>query len=140
MMTRESHLHKCAFGHQLNGAELSRFKLTMTPMSAITVEQPNPESIKWPVFIMPTTKAKLEQKFSGRLFVTLGTFFDCLASDSIIFISDDVAEKLRAKGLSNGASILAAVESATQMESERDQALTKLSELMGMLKNSIGEK
>lgn len=132
-MTRESHLFKCPFGHQLNGAELSRFKLTMTPISAITTEQPNPESVKWPIYVMPQTRAVLEQKFSGRLHVTMATLCDALASDSVIFVSGGDADKLRAKGLKNGSSIVAAIESSVTLERERDEAIRKLTELMGIL-------
>jgi hypothetical protein len=133
---REMHIHKCQFGHQLTATDLGRYPLEMNKMSEILQEQPDPRSIAWKVFILPETKEAFERKFAGRIHITLATLVAALCDDRLIFIEGDDAAKLRAKGLVNGAQILAALEGVAQLEREKQEILGRLNLLLQSLRDA----
>lgn len=140
-LRRDMQTVRCQFGHSWDTSSFRQLLAQhpdMTPESEIVIEQPPPTAIAWKIFVIPETKAALERKFAGRLHVTMGTLCDALASDSVIFIDGNDADKLRAKGLRNGASIVSSIESATQLERERDEAIRKLDQVLGMLRDATG--
>lgn len=134
MLRREKHEFVCPFQHRFNWAQLQQFPLEMTPMSAIVTEQPDPNCIKMAVWVLPDTKARLEEKFAGRLIVTLGTFLAALADDQLVILTGEDAAKLRAKGIRNSVQIVAAIEAQEQSERERTEAVNNLLRLMSALK------
>jgi len=108
----------------------------MTPLSAVQQEAPNPLAVKWPVWVMPRTREALEHKFAGRLHTTLGTFFDLLADDAIIFIQSSEAVELKKRGLNSGSAIIAALDSYKELEKEREIAVKRLAQLLVTLRSS----
>jgi hypothetical protein len=138
-LRREMQTVRCQFGHSWDTTSFRQLLAQhpdMTPMSELCIEQPSPNTSPWKIFVTPETRQAFETKFAGRVFVTMGTFIAALCSDEIIFVDGEAAGKLKAKGLGTGASIVAAIESATQLERERDDAIKRLTELMGLLKNA----
>jgi hypothetical protein len=139
MLERQMHILRCPFGHQLDAtsfARLFQLKPTMTPMSELLVENPDPKCIQWKVYVLPETKEAFERKFAGRVHITIGTFVEALCSDHIIFIDGEAAGKLKEKGMGNGAQIVAAMEGMEQLMKERDAAVVRLEQVMGMLRNA----
>ena len=105
-------------------------------MSEIVIEQPDPRSVRWPIYVLPETKEKLEAKFVGRIHITMGTFLAALADDQLFIITGSDAAKLRAKGLKNSAQVLASLDAIEKTEHERDQAKEQLERLMGLIKEA----
>ena len=139
MLERQMNMLKCPFGHQwdvTSFARLFQLKPTMTPMSELLVENPDPKCVQWKVYVLPETKEAFERKFAGRVHITIGTFVAALCSDHIIFIDGEAAAKLKGKGMGNGAAIVAALEGMEQLAKERDDAVTRLEQLMGTLRNA----
>ena len=135
-LKRDSHLFKCPFMHQFTWMELQRFQPRMTKMEEIMVEQPNPNAVKWAVYVMPQTKSALEHKYSGRLISTIATFLDMLAEEGIIFIQHSEAAELKKRGLHNGQQIISALDSVRQLQQERDEALQQLDKFRRMLQQA----
>jgi hypothetical protein len=138
-LRREMQTVRCQFGHSWDTTSFRQLLSQhpdMTPMSELCIEQPSPNTSPWKIFVTPETRQAFETKFAGRVFVTMGTFIAALCSDEIIFVDGEIAGKLKAKGLGSGASIWAAIESAATLESERDQAIKRLEQLMALLRQS----
>lgn len=138
MMKRELHLLKCPFGHQFEWAQVSRMNPDMTPMSAILTEQPNPLAVQWKLYIMPKVKQALEEKYPGRLMTTLGSLFDALAEDQIIFIQGSEATELKKRGIKNGREVVAALDSYKEMERERDEAIKQFQKFRDIVEAMSG--
>jgi len=136
MLTRELHLMKCPFGHTFQWGDLQRRRAEMTPMGDIFQEQPNPEAMKWPIFVMPRVKMMLEEKFKGRVMTTIATMLDLLVDDSVIFIQGSEAQELKKRGLNNGAQIIAALNSMTGLEKQRSDAIEQLQRLQRLLRDA----
>lgn len=122
--------------HQFTFAQLQGAQAEMTPMSAVLQETPNPLAMRWQIWVMPKTKELLEQKWSGRLLTTIGTFLDLLAEDALLLIQGSEAVALRKRGLQNGSQILAALDSIQQLEKERQDALEKLKRMNELLREA----
>jgi hypothetical protein len=143
MLKRRNHLLVCTFGHQFDSTHqlgskdpMDGFydKPDMTPMSELLTEQPSANAEKWSIWVHPRTKQRLIDKFPQNLWVTLGVLLDSLCDGSLILISGEDAKKLRASGVTNGATAVAMTESSKQLEKDRDQAVQKLDELQQILK------
>lgn len=123
---------KCQFQHgpftleQLQSAD-------MVKSSELFIEQPTITDIRWPIFVNPDVKARLERKFSGRLMITLGTYLAALSDDSIVMITGEQAAKLRALGVKNGAEMLSTIEMAKENERELDEANKTIQRFMTMI-------
>jgi hypothetical protein len=105
----------------------------MVKSSELFIEQPTITDIRWPIFVNPDVKAKLERKFSGRLMITLATYLAAIADDSIVMITGEQAGKLRALGITNGQQILSTVEMAKQTERELDESNKTIQKFMGLI-------
>jgi len=136
MLTRELHLFKCPFGHQFQYADLQRFGAEMTPAGDVYREQPHPEAMKWPIFVMPRIKQRLEEKYPNRLMTTIATMLDLLADDAVIFIQGSEAIELRKRGLANGSQIIAALQSVAEIEKQRKDAIDQLEKLQRILRDA----
>ena len=96
----------------------------MVKANEIFHEQPTITDMKWGIFVNPSVKAKLEQKFAGRIMVTLGTFLAALADDAMVMITGEQAAELRKLGVHNGQEMLAVIKQAKETERELDDART----------------
>ena len=131
---RDGHILKCNFGHQLSGSDLQRFGADMVKANEVFLEQPTITDIRWPIFVNPSVKTKLEQKYAGRIMITLGTFLAALADDAMVMITGEQATELRKLGIHNGAEMLAAVKTAKETEREKDEAVAQIEKFMIVLK------
>jgi len=131
---RDGHVLKCNFGHQLSGSDLQRFGADMVKADEIFLEQPTITDIKWPIFLNPKVKAKLEQKYAGRIMITIATCLAALADDSIVMITGEQATELRKLGIKNGAEMLSTVKQAKETEKELADAVAQIDKFMTILK------
>jgi hypothetical protein len=133
-LQREGHVIKCSFSHQLTGADLQRFGADMVKAGEVFHEQPTITDIRWPIFVNPAVKAKLESKFAGRLMITLATYLAALSDDSIVLITGEQAVELRKLGVSSGKDMLGVVKQAKETERERDDAIQQIEKFMAIMK------
>lgn len=98
------------------------------------LEQPSPTDVKWGIFINPQVRAKLEEKFRGRLLITIGTLLAALADGSLVMITGEQARDLKKLGINNGAEMLSMAKSMEQTEKERTQLLEQVSRFQDLLK------
>src|SRR4029077_14969287 len=97
-------------------------------------------AVKWPIWVMPATKQRLEERFSGRVIVTLLTIMAAIADDSVIFIEGDDAHKLRDMGIINGKQMLVVAEKSKELEEQLAEMNRKLAMLAPLLKEAgVGE-
>jgi len=138
-LRRQMHQIVCSINpaHIFSWEQLQRTNPDMVPMSAVLTEQPSPTSIAWKIFVAPRTKETLETKLAGRIHVTIGTLLDSLADDQVIFIQGSEAAELKKRGMSNGATIISALNSYAQLEKDRTEAVAKLERLTQILR-SVG--
>ena len=142
MLTRDSHIVRCQFGHQWDTTSfrhlLSR-QPVMAGMDEILVEQPHPEAMAWKIMVLPETRQAFEAKFKGRIHITLGTFLQALCEDSLLILSGDDVAKLRKRGITTSAQVIAALEGVDRLASERQSAIDQLLRVTNMLKELKGE-
>ena len=126
---------KCQFQHgPFSGAQLQQSGADMVKSSELFPEQPTITDIKWPVWVNPTVKKRLEKKFAGRLLITIGTLLAALSDDSLVMITGEQAQKLRALGIHNGADMLAKAESEQQTAKSLEEARGQIERFMDVLK------
>lgn len=135
-MKRDMHRLSCPFGHQGEWVEIARMNPVMSPMSDVYTDTPNPQAVKWSVWVMPRVRELIEARFQGRLWTTLATLFDCLADDQVIILQGSEVKELKKRGLSNGSQIVAALDAYKQMERERDQAVEQLERMQAVLSSA----
>lgn len=140
MLMRAMDEVKCALGHQFSGQQLmsvaghSEQGATASPTSNLNMvklvdfqpDTPLDTDVKWPVFVHPKVRELLEQKFKGRLWVTISTHLAALADNAVVVLSGPDAAKLRKRGLTTGPQIVAALEAAATADSEREQLQRKI--------------
>jgi hypothetical protein len=138
-LRRQMHTITCTLnaGHQFSFEQLRRMSAEMQPMSTMLTETPNPNSIVWKIYVAPRTKESIEERYPGRVIVTVATLLDALADDELIFITGAEAADLKKRGLRNGIDIIAALNSFAQLEKERGEAIAQLDRVRGML-SSLG--
>lgn len=133
-LTRDMHQLKCALGHSFTGAQIQMMGADMVPMSALQPEQPSITDVKWPIWVNPKVKEKLEQKFQNRVIFTVATLLAALADDQLVMITGEQGEKLRKEhGVKSGAEIISALASMKQTEQERDEAVKELEKFQKMM-------
>lgn len=133
---RDGHILKCNFGHQLSGSDLQRFGADMVKSSEIFHEQPTITDIKWPIFVNPKVKEKLEIKFAGRIMITLATYLAALSDDAVVLITGEQATEMRKLGIKNGGEILAAIKTAKETERELDDARGQIEKFHQIIKSA----
>jgi len=125
---------KCQFGHgPFDGNSLVATGAEMVKSSTLYTEQPTITDVKWPIWVNPEIKTKLERKFAGRHMVTIATFLAALSDDSIVLITGEQAMELRKLGVKNGAEMLAVVKSAKETESQLQDANKTIERFMTMV-------
>ena len=124
--------------HQFTFAQLQQHSAEMTPMAAVMQEQINAASVKWAIWVMPNTKALLEQKWSGRIYTSVATLLDALADDSVIFIQGVEVKELRKRGIQNGEQILAALNNAKETERQLQEAVEMIKQFRDALSSVEG--
>lgn len=130
---RDGHVLKCNFGHILSGSDLQRFGADMVKANEVFHETPTITDIRWPIFVNPKVKEKLEVKYAGRIMITLATFLAALSDDSIVMITGEQATELRKLGIHNGAEMLSVVKSAKETERSLDEANSSIEKFMKLV-------
>ena len=131
-LRRDMYMFRCSFGHAYDGPQLEAMHPEMIKLQL--QEQINPNAVKLIVWAMPKVKQALEEKFVGRLNVTLATVCENLVNDEVIFIDGKEAAELRRLGLKNGATVLAAVKAAKEQELENQELQKQISLLAPILR------
>jgi hypothetical protein len=120
-LRRDTYQFRCDFGHVFEYARLQQMidgGQAELLIRLNVIENPSDHSQAYKVFMIPQTWERLNQKFAGRLWVTLGTVFDALADDSIIFIEGKDVKEMRTMGIKTGKDIIAAIHSAKELEKQ----------------------
>lgn len=123
-MKRDGHLFKCALGHLLDLQALQSMSARGNAPEMIPLqvqERPSENAVKREVWVNQHTWEILQHKFEGRFLVTIGTFFDNLADDSILFITGEDAKKLRDLGFKNGKEMAVLAERQKELEEQLDR-------------------
>jgi len=119
-LIRDMHICKCPFSHQYSSvAEAVARGARMIPMPLN--EQPPVTSVKMTVWLHPRVKQILETKYRGRLIATTDVLLSSLADGSVLIMSGPDVDKLKKRGLNNGAQIVAALEAIDNTEAENRQ-------------------
>ena len=133
----------CQLGHSPTVLIEERPKgpLSMMDADAIKAVDLQPEiplipDIKWPIWIQPAIKTKIEDKFKGRVFATISTLLMALADGSLVMITGQDAAKLRKLGIKSGAEMLAYVESMKSIEKERDDLASQVEKFMKLMQSA----
>lgn len=140
ILIRDGHLFKCSFAHQYEYAELMRMSERGELLEMVKtriIEQPADSDVKREIWVHPTLWERLNEKFSGRLLVTLRTVFAALCDDSIIFIEGPEIKELRLQGLKTGKDIVAMVRTAKEQE-QTIQTLQKQLDLLAPILAAAG--
>ena len=106
----------------------------MVPASEIVMEQPDPRSMAYKIFLLPATWERFNQKFKGRVHITIATLLEALIDGQFLIITGEDAAKLKAKGLNNSQQILAALDGIAKLESDLETANARLGRLMEIMK------
>lgn len=131
---RDGHAFRCPLQHTFTGAQLMSSGADMTQMADIQPEQPTITDIKWSIWINPKVKERLEQKFPNRLIMTVATALAALSDDTLVMITGEQGARLRKEfNIKSGAEMLSALESAKQLEQERDEAVKELDKFHKLL-------
>jgi len=129
-VNRDMDTAKCALGHTFTGSLMMTVRpfsgdqpdtahMSMVPLSSN--EQPPPTSVKWSVWINPKVKELLESRFKSNLIATLDVLLSSLADGNVLLMSGPDVGKLKKRGLSNGAQIIAALDATDNTETENRQ-------------------
>ncbi|HXN71535.1 MAG TPA: hypothetical protein VN861_03165 [Candidatus Acidoferrales bacterium] len=132
MLMRELDKVSCPLGHIYSGQQLmsvaghSEQGATVAPTSNLNMvklvdfqpDSPLDTDIKWNIFVHPQVRSLLEQKFKGRLWVTISTHLAALADNAIVILSGADAAKLRKRGLTTSPQIVAALDASAELEKE----------------------
>lgn len=141
MLSRDVNRVKCQFGHEWDTSSfralLSR-RPAMAQMDEILIEQPPATAMAWKIMVLPETREAFEKKFHGRVYITLGTFLSALCEDSLLILSGDDVLKLRSKGITTSAQVIAALEGVEQLERDRARAIEQLDKMMNTLRAAQG--
>lgn len=140
---------KCQFGHvpradqilalDSNTSGLVQPDTTMTKLVDMQLEQPAITDIRWPIYVNPKVKEKLEVKLKGRLWRTIGTLLAAIADDSLVIITGDEARQLKKHGLNSGKQILEYIASTKDVEKDRDEAVSQVMRFMKMMQSAAAD-
>ena len=132
-LIREMHVIKCNFGHSFSGAQLQQFGADMVKATEVFLEQPTITDVAWKVFINPRVRDKLEQKYVGRLMITVSTLLAALADDTLVMITGEQAKELRELGIRNGSDMISAIKAAKETERGYKEALGQIDKFQAVL-------
>ena len=132
-LIREMHVIRCSFGHSFSGGQLQQYGADMIKATDIFLETPAITDEMWKVPVNPRVKAILENKFKGRVFVTIGTLLAALSDDTLVMITGEQAKELRELGIKNGADMLSAVRTAKETEKALEDAITQIERFQSVL-------
>ena len=143
-LRRSMHEVVCPFGHKpqfaytkegtLVGVGQAQAGSDMVPFSHVMKESPASTWIKWPIYVHPEVKAKIETKYPENWITSIGVLLNAFADGSLIMITGEEATKLRTHGIKNGAQMVSCAEGMKEAERERDQAVKELDKLQSVLK------
>lgn len=111
----------CPLSHTFEYSMIQQMMKSGNPPEMIkteVIEKPSEHAEKFGVWMHPNTWKLLNERYKGRLLVTLGTVMDALADGSIIFITGEDALKLKAVGVNGSKDMVAMAESRKQLEQE----------------------
>lgn len=131
-LTRDTYQFRCMFGHSWDYAALQKMienGQVVRMIKTQVIERPSDHAKPYQVYMAPGTWEKINQRYSGRLHVTLGTVMDALADESIIFIDGPDVVELKTLGIKSGKDIISALKSAREME----QQISTLQKQLDML-------
>jgi hypothetical protein len=120
-LRREQHMMLCPLNHAFEYRMIQQMMMSGNPPEMLKteiIEQPSPHAEKFGVWMHPKTWQLLQERYKGRLLVTLGTVMDALADGSIIFTTGEDAIKLRAAGIKSSKDMVAMVESRKEIEQQ----------------------
>jgi hypothetical protein len=139
-LARDTYQFRCMFGHSWTYAAIQQMIQNGQVVEMVRtqiIEQPSPHAQAYKIFIVPSTWERFNQKYSGRVFITIGTMLDAMADESVIFIDGPEVKELRLRGLKTGKDILAMIQSAKELERE-NETLTKQLALLAPLLAAAG--
>jgi hypothetical protein len=126
---------KCQFGHTFSGSMMMSVRpfsgdqpdtvnmdMVKTPIS----EQPPPTSVKTTFWLHPRVIEALKNRYPYNLIATADTVLSSLADGNVLIISGADVAKLKKRGCSNGAQIVAALEAMDGTEIENKQLRDKI--------------
>lgn len=111
----------CQFSHTFEYSMIQQMMKSGNPPEMIKteiIEKPSEHAEKFGVWMHPNTWKLLQERYKGRLLVTLGTVMDALADGSIIFITGEDAKKLKAVGINGSKEMVAMAESRKDLEEQ----------------------
>lgn len=135
-LRRDQHRLLCPLGHAFERGMLDQMAKSGNPPEMIhteVIEQPPDYAEKFGVWMHPKTWQALQERYKGRLLVTLGTTMDALADGSIVFITGEDAIKLRTAGIKGSKDMVAMVESRKLLEeqiSDQQKIIDKLKPIL----------
>ena len=135
-LRREQHLMLCGLGHAFEYAMIQQMMKSGNPPEMIKteiIEKPSDHAEKVGVWMAPGTWKLLQERYHGRLWVTLGTVMDALADGSIIFITGEDAKKLRDMGVKSSKDMVAMAEGSKQLEEQMKQQQAVIDKLQPIL-------
>lgn len=132
-LVREMHVIRCSFGHQFSGAQLQQYGADMVKATEVFLEQPTITDVAWKVFINPKVREKLEQKYVGRLMITVSTLLAALADDTLVMITGEQASELRKLGIHNGAEMLSQIKSSKENEKALSDAIIQIERFQSVM-------
>jgi hypothetical protein len=134
---------QCSFGHIFSGSMMMSVaansgdlpdtaNMSMVPLPIN--EQPPLTSEKRSVWVHPKVWTMLEQKYKGRMIATLDSIFGCLADGNVLILEGKDVAKLKKRGLSNGAQVIAYIDSTDSIQSENAQLRSRIEQFESLLR------
>lgn len=136
-LARDTYQFRCPFGHAWDYSAIQKMIESGQVVRMVrtqVIELPSDHAKPYQVYMAPGTWERLQQKFSGRLHVTLGTVMDALADDSIIFIDGKDVQEMKLYGIKTGKDIIAEIQSAREMEKQLESLQKQLDLLAPILR------
>ena len=96
-------------------------------------EQPQITDVKWPIYVHPLVRQKIEERYAGRVMTTISTLLMALADGSLVMITGEQGLKLKSMGIKNGLEMVATAESVKEMEKELADAHARLEQFQKIL-------
>jgi hypothetical protein len=141
-LRRELDTVQCPLGHKFQGSMAmtasggalpDTANMSMVKLTEYQPEQPQITDVAWKIFTHPSIRAKLEERYAGRVMATVSTYLMALADGSVVMITGPDAVKLKSMGIKNGAEILATVDSVRQLEKDLADANARLEQFQKIL-------
>lgn len=136
-LARDTYQFRCMFGHSWDYGTLQKMienGQVVRMIKTQIIEQPSDHAKPYKVYMAPGTWEKINQRYAGRLHVTLGTVMDALADESIIFIDGPDVVELKQLGIKSGKDIISALKSARELEQQISTLQKQLDMLAPLLK------